>query len=81
MAVPDKPPDQAMTNQAMTNQATTNQANVDQAQDAANAPGSGSVGGPGKPAASPLPTEIGGAPGPEPTRYGDWQHKGRVTDF
>ncbi len=28
-----------------------------------------------------LPTEIGGAPGPEPTRYGDWQHKGRVTDF
>jgi hypothetical protein len=25
--------------------------------------------------------EIGGAPGPEPTRYGDWQHKGRVTDF
>ena len=29
----------------------------------------------------PLPKEIGGAPGPEPTRYGDWQHKGRVTDF
>ncbi len=29
----------------------------------------------------PLPPEIGGAPGPEPTRYGDWQHKGRVTDF
>ncbi|MCC6716434.1 MAG: DUF1674 domain-containing protein [Acetobacteraceae bacterium] len=28
-----------------------------------------------------LPREIGGAPGPEPTRYGDWQHKGRVTDF
>jgi len=25
--------------------------------------------------------EIGGAPGPEPTRYGDWQHKGRVSDF
>jgi hypothetical protein len=35
------------------------------------------------PAAAPakLPKEIGGAPGPEPTRYGDWQHKGRVTDF
>lgn len=30
---------------------------------------------------APLPPEIGGAPGPEPTRYGDWQHKGRVTDF
>jgi hypothetical protein len=29
----------------------------------------------------PLPKEIGGAAGPEPTRYGDWQHKGRVTDF
>jgi hypothetical protein len=28
-----------------------------------------------------LPKEIGGAEGPEPTRYGDWQHKGRVTDF
>jgi hypothetical protein len=28
-----------------------------------------------------MPKEIGGAPGPEPTRYGDWQHKGRVTDF
>jgi hypothetical protein len=28
-----------------------------------------------------LPPEIGGAPGPEPTRYGDWQHKGRCTDF
>ena len=28
-----------------------------------------------------LPPEIGGAPGPEPTRYGDWAHKGRCTDF
>ncbi len=37
---------------------------------------------PGKPAPpKPLAKEIGGAPGPEPTRYGDWQHKGRVTDF
>jgi hypothetical protein len=34
-----------------------------------------------KPAKPKLPPEIGGAPGPEPTRYGDWQHKGRVTDF
>lgn len=31
--------------------------------------------------AKKLAKEIGGAPGPEPTRYGDWQHKGRVTDF
>jgi 3'-phosphoadenosine 5'-phosphosulfate (PAPS) 3'-phosphatase len=27
------------------------------------------------------PKEIGGTSGPEPTRYGDWAHKGRVTDF
>jgi hypothetical protein len=27
------------------------------------------------------PKEIGGPPGPEPTRYGDWAYKGRVTDF
>jgi hypothetical protein len=33
------------------------------------------------PPAPKLPKEIGGAPGPEPTRYGDWQHKGRVSDF
>ena len=37
---------------------------------------------PAKPLPRPeLAKEIGGAAGPEPTRYGDWQHKGRVTDF
>ena len=36
---------------------------------------------PAAPAVTPLPKEIGGAPGPEPTRYGDWEHKGRCTDF
>tara|TARA_Y100001935_G_C17246098_1_gene478403 strand:+ start:893 stop:1048 length:156 start_codon:yes stop_codon:yes gene_type:complete len=25
--------------------------------------------------------EIGGPKGPEPTRYGDWEIKGRVSDF
>ncbi|MGI4775381.1 MAG: DUF1674 domain-containing protein [Janthinobacterium lividum] len=25
--------------------------------------------------------EIGGYKGSEPTRYGDWQHKGKTTDF
>ena len=25
--------------------------------------------------------EIGAPPGPEPTRYGDWQFNGKVTDF
>jgi hypothetical protein len=29
----------------------------------------------------PLPREIGGPKGPEPTRYGDWEQKGRCTDF
>jgi hypothetical protein len=28
-----------------------------------------------------LPTEYGGYNGPEPTRFGDWEHKGRCTDF
>jgi hypothetical protein len=28
-----------------------------------------------------LPTEYGGYKGPEPTRFGDWEHKGRCTDF
>lgn len=27
------------------------------------------------------PGEAGGPKGPEPTRYGDWQQKGRTTDF
>jgi hypothetical protein len=27
------------------------------------------------------PREIGGPKGPEPTRYGDWEHNGRCTDF
>ena len=34
---------------------------------------------PAKPA--PMPKEIGGPKGPEPTRYGDWEVKGRCTDF
>ncbi|NCG09500.1 MAG: DUF1674 domain-containing protein [Alphaproteobacteria bacterium] len=28
-----------------------------------------------------LPPEKGGQEGPEPTRYGDWEKKGIVTDF
>jgi hypothetical protein len=27
------------------------------------------------------PTEVNGPKGPEPTRYGDWEQKGRCTDF
>jgi hypothetical protein len=33
------------------------------------------------PEPKPMPKEIGGPKGPEPTRYGDWEVKGRCTDF
>jgi hypothetical protein len=44
---------------------------------------------PSTPLESPLPQtapdakpiEIGGPSGPEPTRYGDWEKKGRCIDF
>mgnify|MGYP001604224778 CR=1 len=28
-----------------------------------------------------LPKELGGRNGPEPTRYGDWEKKGIISDF
>lgn len=31
--------------------------------------------------AAEKPKEIGGPKGPEPTRYGDWEVKGIVSDF
>ena len=34
-----------------------------------------------KPEKPVLPKEIGGPKGPEPTRYGDWERNGRVSDF
>jgi hypothetical protein len=34
-----------------------------------------------KPEGSAPPAEIGGPAGPEPTRYGDWERNGRVSDF
>jgi hypothetical protein len=33
------------------------------------------------PLAPPLPVEIGGRNGPDPTRYGDWEKNGRCIDF
>ena len=32
-------------------------------------------------AAAKRPKEIGGRSGPEPTRYGDWEKKGIISDF
>ncbi|WP_409977908.1 MULTISPECIES: DUF1674 domain-containing protein [unclassified Bradyrhizobium] len=29
----------------------------------------------------PMPTELQGPKGPEPTRYGDWEKKGIISDF
>jgi hypothetical protein len=28
-----------------------------------------------------LPPEVNGRNGPEPTRFGDWEHKGLTSDF
>ena len=32
-------------------------------------------------AALPQPREVGGREGPEPTRFGDWELRGRCIDF
>ena len=34
-----------------------------------------------RPARTDMPREINGPKGPEPTRYGDWEQKGRCSDF
>jgi hypothetical protein len=31
--------------------------------------------------AKPMPKELQGPKGPEPTRYGDWENKGIASDF
>jgi len=36
---------------------------------------------PGNDLPAERPEEYGGQAGPEPTRYGDWEKKGRCTDF
>jgi hypothetical protein len=33
------------------------------------------------PAKAPEPTEIGGQKGPDPTRFGDWEKNGIISDF
>ena len=37
--------------------------------------------GAGGAAATQTPREFNGPKGPEPTRYGDWEQKGRCSDF
>jgi hypothetical protein len=34
-----------------------------------------------QPSEKPLPKEVNGQKGPEPTRYGDWEKKGIISDF
>ena len=53
---------------------------VDGAHDAV-ATGDAAPGALDEAADAPRPREIGGQAGPEPTRYGDWEKKGRCTDF
>lgn len=36
---------------------------------------------PFKDGTNPKTGEVGGPTGPEPTRFGDWERKGRVSDF
>ena len=45
------------------------------------APNSAKTGGAPKSPNAFKKVEIGGYEGPEPTRFGDWQHNGRCTDF
>jgi len=47
--------------------------------DATHAVPSGAPDGPGVPHARAR--EVGGAAGPEPTRFGDWEKNGRCIDF
>ena len=49
----------------------------DNAADAADAAKDGTT----RPDGSDMPREINGPKGPEPTRYGDWEQKGRCSDF
>ncbi|MHB1870475.1 MAG: DUF1674 domain-containing protein [Steroidobacteraceae bacterium] len=50
-------------------------------------PSATQAGAPGGPTAAAaarppsVPREIGGPPGPEPTRFGDWERQGRCIDF
>ncbi|HET6603931.1 MAG TPA: DUF1674 domain-containing protein [Xanthomonadaceae bacterium] len=44
-------------------------------------PSTAEAGGQNEGTAGPAAREIGGRQGPDPTRYGDWEKKGRCIDF
>jgi hypothetical protein len=56
-----------------------NDAGTVQPVEAARATGEAAAGKPGEDAA--VEEEVGGPQGPEPTRFGDWERKGRCIDF
>lgn len=47
----------------------------------AGSPGASPHPAPDVPKPAPMPVEHGGPAGPEPTRFGDWEQKGRCSDF
>jgi len=49
--------------------------------DAVTEPGPASAQPRVRPTPGPIVREVGGPPGPEPTRYGDWEKNGRCIDF
>ena len=51
------------------------------AADAPDAPGAAGNASEKPGTAAERPVEYGGPSGPEPTRYGDWERKGRCVDF
>ncbi|MGE3771598.1 MAG: succinate dehydrogenase assembly factor 4 [Gammaproteobacteria bacterium] len=53
----------------------------DQTPDSAPSPAASPTPATERPETSPQPQEIGGPRGPEPTRFGDWERKGRCIDF
>lgn len=68
-----------MTEQSPTSTSASTPADDDGA--SAAAPASGPAATPAQEQAPSRPREIGGRPGPEPTRYGDWEKNGRCIDF
>lgn len=63
-----------MPNAPETSPDTTRAAIPEAAEKAPNAPGRGAL-------AAATAREVDGPQGPEPTRYGDWERRGRCIDF